>query len=87
MTYKKGDLLKYKDKYMSTYNEEDLYYYGILISETFMFEKRSPDWTEVRISQYVVYDFSMSARLVIDNQNYDIQKIIKKMNKDKTKSS
>ena len=87
MSFIKGDLLKYKDRYMSIYNKKDPYYYGILISETFMFEKRSPDWTEIRISQYVVYDFSMGARLVIDNQNYEIEKIIKKMNKDKSKSS
>jgi len=85
--FNKGDLLKYKDKYMSVYNEEDLYCYGVLISESFMFEKKPPNWEEVKVDQYLVYDFSLGARLVIDSQNYDIQKIIKRMNKSKTKSS
>ena len=81
--YKKGDLLKYRDKHW--FFNEDEYSYGILLKQDFIFETRPLRVTDEgisrRINQYTVYDFSMHTRLAISDDSYQIEKVSKKMNK------
>ena len=81
--FKKGDLLRYRDKYWSL--EYDTFSYGILLKKDFVFETRPmrirEEGTSIRINQYTVYDFSMCTRLAISDDNYYIEKVSKKMNK------
>ena len=77
--YKKGDLVRYRDKYW--FVEEDGFSYGILLTKDFIFESKPPDFAEKRINKYVVYDFSICGRALISDDTYDIEKVPQKMNK------
>ena len=83
LNYKKGDLLKYRDKHW--FIDDDSFSYGILLEQGFIFETRhlhiKEESTRIRINEYTVYDFSMGMRLAISDDGYVIEKVLKKMNK------
>ena len=80
MLYEVGDLLKFKDKWLSVYEMEDVWEYGILINKSFVFDKTNcPNWGDgIRVDEYTVYNFSTGGKYLIDTSKYDIERVGKK---------
>ena len=69
LTYKKGDLLKYRDWW------QDRFFYGVLLRKEFIFETNEHHPNGLRINQYTVWDFTSCIRLCLWDNNYDIRKV------------